>query len=695
MRDISLKLLYLLVPALAVLLLVADSLSFLIKFQISFVTLSLDNLHEIFVVALIIAWTVLIQRSFGTGALSVKERLWRLTIFLTANFILAFMLELFVSPQYLGFPQQFENFDAVISSNLIGIIAMFTLLPILQILRSLIFYRQKRTTHLYYNLFLSLLLISSGWAFISEQPLNFTFEDGGVFNHLLSSSLLITIVLLSLRNEWITYLPRKEKILYFILGIVIGIQVITLWEVVYTPHIYAFSLIAANIAYIIWLFLAVYCGIAMLTLLVYLPTSKAFDRKIREVNSLNDLSRRLNSELDPGRLNQLITQLTSQVLESQSTWLELYDEANHKLTLKSHINLTQDQIIRNPLEVIEGLNARVIREKMPVLLNDMAQQEDLQHISDWKQEARSLLAAPLLSNRGQLMGMIYASKPQAFGFDNQDLQLMGGFANQAAIALENAILWATSLEKERLEQELRVAREMQLKLVPHTMPEIPGYEVDSYFLTAYEVGGDYYDFVSFSDNADGFVIGDVSGKGTSAAFYMAEFKGVCETLAGNVVGPKEMASKVNRIIYNTIEKQSFITAIFGKLYAKKHRFDFVRAGHTPVMHLHAADGSVDCLEPPGMGIGLEKGPLFDKVMKLESIKLAPGDSLLLFTDGLVELRNAEGVEYDLEHLQPQLEKMTQLSAVELKEALLQEIIEFIGETALHDDLTMIVIKRKL
>ncbi|MEL6823724.1 MAG: hypothetical protein AAFP70_18355, partial [Calditrichota bacterium] len=94
MRDISLKLLYLLVPALAALLLITDSLSFQIKFQISFVTLSLDNLHEIFVVALIVCWGMLIQRSFVISTLSIKERLWRLTIFLTSNFILAFMLEL-------------------------------------------------------------------------------------------------------------------------------------------------------------------------------------------------------------------------------------------------------------------------------------------------------------------------------------------------------------------------------------------------------------------------------------------------------------------------------------------------------------------------------------------------------------------------------------------------------------------------
>jgi serine phosphatase RsbU (regulator of sigma subunit) len=481
-------------------------------------------------------------------------------------------------------------------------------------------------------------------------------DESGINNTILVWSLAIVTIFLSFRNDWITYLPRRQKFIYFVIGVIVFIEIILLRNAVYIPYLPKYSVIVANFAMIMWFFLL------------------------------------LTSQLNYQKLPQMITQITGEVLESQSTWLELYDQHNHKLKLISHINLTQQQIINNPFDEIEGFNNTIIEEKKPILINDLGPNPQLRHIVRWKKDIRTLIAAPLFSSREQLMGIIYTSKSQPYGFDVDDVSLLEGFANQSAVALENANLWQSSIERERLEQELKVAREVQLKLLPQTKPVISSLNVDTYFMTAYEVGGDYYDFIEFRDQKPGMVIGDVSGKGTSAAFYMAEFKGVIQTLARTLSDPKDLVCQANRIFYSTIERKSFVTAIVGKFDSKKKTFEFVRAGHSPVLYYSQKTSRAQYLQPPGLGIGLESGPIFDSITEMQRIQLQRGDFLILFTDGLVEARNRFEEEFGEGRVLSLAENSSQLSAEEIKDHILEEITDFIGDTPLHDDLTFIIIK---
>jgi serine phosphatase RsbU (regulator of sigma subunit) len=191
----------------------------------------------------------------------------------------------------------------------------------------------------------------------------------------------------------------------------------------------------------------------------------------------------------------------------------------------------------------------------------------------------------MFSNRGQLIGILYATKSREYNFDIDDVTLLEGIANQAAIAYENVTLLEESIERGRLEQELKIAREVQLNLLPQVIPKVVNFEIDAFCRTAYEVGGDYYDFFTYADGKTGFIIGDVSGKGTSAALYMAEFKGIIQTLAKIHKTPNSLAIATNDIIYPHIERRSFISAIFGKINEKKNSISFSRAGHPhPVLH---------------------------------------------------------------------------------------------------------------
>jgi serine phosphatase RsbU (regulator of sigma subunit) len=705
MHKTSTKLIYLLIPVFVAGILAIDIFMDLlprlnIRVQTPFITFSLQNLRAVVILALTGSWYFTLKRRFLIADLELSQQLWRFTILLTANFIGIFFLKLIFSGYIdvdLSSASTLAAAMYILFNNLQGLLAIALLIPILMIIRELIFYKQRRTTRLYFNLFIFLILVSTLRAYYSGKIPDFSVllfkeDESGINNTILVWSLAIVTIFLSFRNDWITYLPRRQKFIYFVTGVIVFIEIILLRNAVYIPYLPKYSVIVANFAMIMWFFLLIYSCFALITLTVHLPTARAVDRKLKEVNSLYEFARKLTSQLNYQKLPQMITQITGEVLESQSTWLELYDQHNHKLKLISHINLTQQQIINNPFDEIEGFNNTIIEEKKPILINDLGPNPQLRHIVRWKKDIRTLIAAPLFSSREQLMGIIYTSKSQPYGFDVDDVSLLEGFANQSAVALENANLWQSSIERERLEQELKVAREVQLKLLPQTKPVISSLNVDTYFMTAYEVGGDYYDFIEFGDQKPGMVIGDVSGKGTSAAFYMAEFKGVIQTLARTLSDPKDLVCQANRIFYSTIERKSFVTAIVGKFDSKKKTFEFVRAGHSPVLYYSQKTSRAQYLQPPGLGIGLESGPIFDSITEMQRIQLQRGDFLILFTDGLVEARNRFEEEFGEGRVLSLAENSSQLSAEEIKDHILEEITDFIGDTPLHDDLTFIIIK---
>ncbi len=705
MQKISLKLLYVFLPLLAGAAFVIDVFLYLtsqfnLGIDVGLFAISFKGLKEFLVLLLAAGCFILVKRRFLISDLTLAQKLGRFTLILAANFIITFALKL-ILPEYITASTPPTNASGVLLYvfyfNLIGWISFLTLMPLLFISRELIFYKQRRTTKLYFNLFFALLIISTLYVFVQGSPLEFgalSFQTGetGLDSTILIWSITIITFLLALRNDWITYLPRKQKFTYFAIGLVVLAQIAALKDAVYGEHISSYSVAASNFTDISWLFLLVYGSIAIFTLLLHLPTAKAVDRKLKESHSLNNFARQLNQELNSQKLTQLITQLTGQVLESQSTWLELYLPEEKKLKVVSHINLTQTQIINNPFDQLRGFNQQLVNHKGPILVNDVYQNKSLSDLAQWKKDARTLLAAPLYSSRDQLMGIIYATKFQPYGFDIDDISLLEGFANQAAIVLENSRLWAESLERERLEQELKVAREVQLKLMPQTMPQISGMDIDSFFLTAYEVGGDYYDFFQFADGQPGMIVGDVSGKGTSAAFYMAEFKGVIQTLAQTTKDPMELICRANQIFYASVEKQLFLTAVVGKYLPEQQEFQFVRAGHNPILYCPAGSQKSEYLQPPGLGIGLDSGAVFNQITQMAKLSVKPGDALLLYTDGLVEARNSTGEEFGDTRLQSLMDNCSRDDIRLIKEQILETVTDFIGATPLHDDLTFLLIK---
>jgi serine phosphatase RsbU (regulator of sigma subunit) len=261
-----------------------------------------------------------------------------------------------------------------------------------------------------------------------------------------------------------------------------------------------------------------------------------------------------------------------------------------------------------------------------------------------------------------------------------------------------AQLLAEMTEKKRLEEELRIARDIQMSLLPQRAPTtLPGVSITAVCSPAREVGGDYYDFFPLGDRRLGVLIADVSGKGTSAAFYMAELKGVMLSLSQMHRSPRELLVHANRIIADHLDNRSFITVTYAILDLDVCTITWARAGHTPLIHLRRGpDGErrARVLVSDGLVLGLkiDNGERFDALLEEVTMPLAAGDLFVLFTDGLSEQMNAGEELFGEERLGVLIEEHGDLPCDELRERILREVTAFAGGTAQHDDLTFILLR---
>jgi serine phosphatase RsbU (regulator of sigma subunit) len=249
-----------------------------------------------------------------------------------------------------------------------------------------------------------------------------------------------------------------------------------------------------------------------------------------------------------------------------------------------------------------------------------------------------------------------------------------------------------SAEKQRLEEELRIARQIQMSLLPQATVSLPGLRIAALCLPAAEVGGDYYDLLPLSETRMGVLVADVSGKGTSAALYMAELKGLVLSLSRIYDSPARLLAEANRILSANMDSRSFITMTYAVVDIAARRIRFARAGHNPIIHLDTRTGRTHVLAPPGMGLGLDPGARFEEVLEEAEMPLDSGDVFVFFTDGLSEAMNERAELFGERRLRDLIERSEALGSEQMKDAILTGIRAFVGEAAPHDDMTLVVLK---
>jgi serine phosphatase RsbU (regulator of sigma subunit) len=258
-------------------------------------------------------------------------------------------------------------------------------------------------------------------------------------------------------------------------------------------------------------------------------------------------------------------------------------------------------------------------------------------------------------------------------------------------------LLAEQDEKKRLEQELRIARDIQMSLLPHGTLKAPGLAVAALCSPAKEVGGDYYDFLPLSDGRVGVLIADVSGKGTSAALYMAELKGLMLSLSRIYTSPRALLIEADRIISRHLDSRSFITMTYAVVDPAARTLTCARAGHTPFIRLAARDSAprrAEVIAPDGMvlGLNLDGGVRFERCLEELMLPVADGDLFFFFTDGISEAMDGRGDSFGEERLAACLEASADGSPEAIRDSVVGEVAAFVKGQPQHDDITMVILK---
>ncbi|HEX2961961.1 MAG TPA: GAF domain-containing SpoIIE family protein phosphatase, partial [Ignavibacteriales bacterium] len=429
----------------------------------------------------------------------------------------------------------------------------------------------------------------------------------------------------------------------------------------------------------------IYFSVVFFTTLFHMPTAEAFDRKAQEVSSLMDLSRLMTQVFDFKELAETVTDITIKVCNSDSAWLVSGENGELNLNAVKNIGYVEADKITSTLSRKYGL--KNIKNVKTISLDQLKHKDP--STEEFSTDFRLLAVSPLKVH-DEVNGYLIAARKSEDPFDDDDQKSIGAFADYAAVAIENAKLLAESLEKERMEKELDVAREIQYKILPDKTPELENMKVSALFVPAFEVGGDYYDFFRLTGDRLGFVIADVSGKGIPAAFIMAEVKGIFESLARLIDSPKEVLVKANQVLRHSLDKKSFVTVEYGIIDTKTGTLFFSRAGHSPVLLVR--NGTIEELKPCGMGLGLDFSPNFANSLEEVEIKLKENDILLLYTDGIPESKNAFLEDFGYERFNKVILENLDAPIDLISKRIMKEVAVFSQGKPQHDDITLVIFK---
>lgn len=329
------------------------------------------------------------------------------------------------------------------------------------------------------------------------------------------------------------------------------------------------------------------------------------------------------------------------------------------------------------------------RDQAPVIVQNPEASPLIRTEIQQSLQLESLLLAPLMT-RGEIVGaMLVDQGTRSRQFSRHEIEVIMGITNQAAVAIEGARLTRESEEKKRLDYELTLARQIQQSFLPDACPVLPGYQICSMWQTARQVSGDFYDFIPLAGGRWGVVIADVTDKGMAAALFMALSRTILRTMAIGKPTPHEAADRANDVILADAHSDMFVTVFFSALDPATGRLTYVNAGHNPPLLYRAATGQVTALKEHGIALGV----IPNITLEDHEITLEPGDSLLMYTDGLTEAMNAQEEEFGDARLASLVAAHGRESADRLVDEIARAVAEYTGADAQFDDLTMVALKR--
>ncbi|RSK51292.1 PP2C family protein-serine/threonine phosphatase [Hymenobacter rigui] len=514
------------------------------------------------------------------------------------------------------------------------------------------------------------------------------------FNTAIFGALAAFGAYLSSHQKWVAYLSRRQKIEAVLLqiAIILAMAAFTAYflqtqhdpQLIAPPTQHTFLVLNA-------FFAGFYALMGLLITLFNLPTAGVFEQKREEILSLQRLTQLIQRGQTTEEVYRMFFDSAIQTVEADAAWLDIaVDGEPH---LYHHMQPERAQAIRNLL-------ADYNLSHIEYLNNDLFNSAGFRGLN---LPFGSLIVMPLHSSKNQY-GSIYMLKEHPQGFDRENLSILQTFASQTVLSIENLQLVQASMHTQRVQDELKIASAVQDSLIPKNLPIDNWFEISSHALAATEVGGDFYDFLHLPGRRLAVLIGDVSGKGVTAAFHVAQMKGIFHALMQeNPLArnerekfpvPSKFMAQANNALARCLEKAAFITASLYIIDYEHGGFVFARAGHCHTLYYHSIKEEVSYFRTAGLGLGIIRNDTYEKHIKNQFYDYNPSDVMVIYTDGIVEARNGAQEEYGEERLQQMLERTYYLDAEQIKEQILTDLTEFSKGQPMHDDQTLLVIKFK-
>jgi sigma-B regulation protein RsbU (phosphoserine phosphatase) len=408
-------------------------------------------------------------------------------------------------------------------------------------------------------------------------------------------------------------------------------------------------------------------------------------RQARTLVLLNEIARELTSILNVDELLKRIAELLSRLIDYQMFSILLVDSAGEKLQHRFSLRFQENIQLKHDVPLGDGLVGYAARHRQAVLVPDVS--KDPRYIS-LNPETRSELAVPLIY-KDKVIGVLDLEHTKRGFFTEDHKRTVTTLAAQVAIAIENARLYEEIARQEkRLERDLALARELQFRLLPQSLPKMPNLEVAAKFKPARAIGGDLYDFVNYSLDHMGMVIGDVSGKGAPAAIYAALVSGILRSHAPIEPGPAEMLRAVNFSLGERRIEGQFVSLIYAVWDDRNRSLKIANSGLPRPLYVH--DGKIEVIEATGLPLGLFDDAEYDEL----TFKAKPGDMFVFFSDGIMDARNRAGDMFGRHRTEAVIVGCAEISADCVVKSLFKAAAEHSGGEEAFDDETVVAIKVK-
>ncbi|HEX3354083.1 MAG TPA: GAF domain-containing protein [Terriglobales bacterium] len=408
-------------------------------------------------------------------------------------------------------------------------------------------------------------------------------------------------------------------------------------------------------------------------------------RQARTLILLNEIARELTSILNVDELLKRIAELLSRLIDYQMFSILLLDETGEKLQHRFSLRFQENIQLKHDVPLGKGVVGYAVQHQQAVLVPDV--NKDSRYIR-LNPETRSELAVPLIY-KDKVIGVLDLEHTRKGFFTDDHKRTVTTLAAQVAIAIENARLYEEIARQEkRLERDLALARELQFRLLPQSLPKIPTLEVAAKFMPARAIGGDLYDFVNYSQSRLGMVIGDVSGKGAPAAIYAALVSGILRSHAPIEPGPAEMLRAVNFSLGERRIEGQFVSLIYAVWDDTNRSLQVANSGLPRPLYIH--DGKIEVIEATGLPLGLFDDAEYDEF----TFKAKPGDMFVFFSDGILDARNKAGDMFGRTRVEKVIAGCAEISADCVVKSLFKAVTEHSGGEEAFDDETVVAIRLK-